>query len=465
MEIEQLRQENATLRIENAAQREIIAQLTQRITELEKRLSKNSNNSSKPPSSDGLKKGKKKTKSLRGKSGKKSGGQQGHVGETLNAVTNPDAIIIHRVEFCCCGESLKDVESQGYTKRQVFDIPKPSIIVSEHQAAIIECPCCGQRNVASFPAGVNAPVQYGTLLQSYVVYLKEQQLLPEARVAQVMADLFNVGMSTATIARFSETVYENLRTVEKIILNHVMRAPVNHLDETGYRVNRKTQWLHVASNEKWTYYHTSSKRKALLDTLIGTVVHDHWKPYYQLNDVNHALCNAHHLRELNALIEDGESWAQEMKQVLLLMLKYKDRYHGKQQPLPPDIHTRLAALYDNSITRGMAFHEQLPEYAHKPARGRVKRRTGHNLLLRLSNYKEDVLRFITDIAVPFTNNQAEQDLRMMKVKQKISGCFRTEQGAKQFARIRSFISTVRKQGFNVFEMLAKAVAGEDIQFV
>jgi len=284
-------------------QARVIAMQSARIEELEKRLTKNSSNSSKPPSSDGLSKPP-RTKSLREKSKNKSGGQPGHKGDTLKQVQAPDEIERHKVLECpMCLTSLTSVKPVGVLKRQVFDIPKPKIKVTEHQAEIKICSCCNKRVVADFPYGVNAPVQYGEVVKSFSLYFQHQHFIPEDRLQETFRDLFSVNLATATLNHFSESMHNELAEFEKRTLLKIQAAEVKHLDETGFRIKGKTQWLHVASTNELTYYHISPKRKSLLEGLKGVVVHDHWKSYYQLPDVLHALCNQPHLRELKALIE------------------------------------------------------------------------------------------------------------------------------------------------------------------
>lgn len=434
-----------------------IGALLARIDELEKRLNKNSRNSSKPPSSDGL--AKPPPKSLRQKGKNKSGGQPGHVGETLKQTAHPDKIDRHQLMECpACKASLVAVTPIAILKRQVFDIPLPQVIVTEHQAEIKICPSCHHRATAPFPHGVNAPAQYGDVIQSWSVYFQQQQLIPEDRAQEILSDLIDVKLATATLNRFSESMHDALADFDSIVLSKIQTDPVKHLDETGFRITGKTQWLHVASTAQLTHYHVSPNRKSLLDGLTGTVVHDHWKPYYQLPDVLHALCNQHHLRELQTLIEhDKEAWARKMQRFLRFALHYRHAYAN--QLIPYNKLNRLTDLYDRITHEGIAFHEHLPPLPLKPKRGRMPHRTGHNLLLRLKNNRADVLRFLFDPTVPFTNNQAERDLRMMKCKQKISGGFRTEKGAKIFARIRGFISTARKQGWNIFESIQQVIRG------
>lgn len=441
-----------------AEQSALIKKQSVKIAELEKRLGKDSNNSSKPPSSDGLSKGT-RTNSLRKKGKNKSGGQQGHRGQTLEQTSTPNKTKKHFLTECPnCAASLSLIKSLGIMKRQVFDLPVPKIEITEHQAEIKLCPCCQKQVTASFPKGVNAPVQYGEVIQSWAVYLQHQLFLPEGRLQETFRDLFGVSLATATLNGFSESLYADLEDFENSVLSKIKEAAVKNLDETGFRVTAQTHWLHVASTTGLTYYHVSPRRKALLEGLKGTVVHDHWKPYYQLSDVKHGLCNQHHLRELKALIEyDKESWARKMQRCLRVALHYRHAYGN--EVIPSTLLKRLQTLYDTIVEQGLDFHEKQPVFSIKTGRGRTARRTGHNLVLRLKNYRDDVLRFLTDPAVPFTNNDAERDIRMVKCKQKISGGFRSTKGANMFARIRGFISTARKQGWNIFESIQQVVQG------
>ena len=266
--------------------------------------------------------------------------------------------------------------------------------------------------------------------------------------------MFGCRISEGTIANTSKSLAQAIAPLAELLASKVKIAPVKHLDETGFRVAGKTQWLHTVSTETMTWYRITTKRKDLepLIGIKGIVVHDHWKPYYQLENVLHQLCNAHHLRELQALTEiENEAWAKSMKQLLCLANKYSYRY---PQTIPKPIKTRLEKLYQSIIDRGLNFHNSQPPLARKRNRGRIKRRIGHNLLLRLQNFSSDVLRFLHQSDIPFTNNQAERDLRMMKCKQKISGCFRCAERAIDFANIRSVLSTARKQNLNLLQVLA-----------
>jgi len=441
-----------TLLAKLAELEEVIKQQAARIAELERRLNKNSSNSSKPPSSDGLSKPP-RTTSLREKGKNKSGGQKGHKGETLKQTESPDIIKKHVLVICPdCKHSLIQSPVLGIIKRQVFDIPPPKVEVTEHQAEIKYCTCCNKTMTAAFPSDIRAPVQYGKLIRSWSVYYQNQHFIPEDRVQQLFSDLYGIQLATATITGYNEMAFDALAAFEASTLSLVKEAAVKNLDETGFRVGGKTQWLHVASTKKITYYHVCAKRKSLIEGLSGTVVHDHWKSYYNLIGVEHALCNQHHLRELKAIIEhDHEQWTEDMRRLLRVALRCRHFYAEKA--IPPGRIRWLTQIYDEIVKQGLRFHTTQTPLPCKGKQGRKPRRTGHNLLLRLFHYKQDVLRFLHDSAVPFTNNDAERDLRMMKCKQKISGGFRTTQGAEQFARIRGFISTIRKQGLSIINSI------------
>lgn len=445
----------AALRAENAS-------LKARIAELERRLGLDSSNSGKPPSSDGLRKPA-RVKSLRERSGKKPGGQKGHKGETLLQVAAPDKVVDHYPLACSvCGAGLAPETSVGHSARQVFDLPEPQpLVVTEHRAHDCRCAACGAETRAPFPDGVNAPVQYGARITAFVIYLLHYQLLPEDRLVGLMADLFGVRLATATMARMSRTCAERLSGFAETVRDLVAGAVVKHMDETGFRIGGKTQWLHVASTAFLTFYRVSAKRGSLLANVAGIVVHDHWKPYYTMRGVLHALCNAHHLRELKALVEiEKEDWAHKMQRLLRRACHAANLARERDVPLKPRLIECFERRYDAILAEGLVFHEAQAPLA-RPAmkgggkrRGRAPRRPGHNLLLRLATRKEDVLRFLHDPAVPFTNNQAERDGRMMKLRQKISGGFRSLEGAMDFALIRSYISTAKKQGWNIIDALS-----------
>ena len=439
-------------------QQTMIAALQARNTELERQLGLNSGNSGKPPSSDGLKKPV-RVSSLRERSGKKPGGQPGHPGGTLSRAETPDATVDHFPGTCSgCGGALTGATATGHAARQVFDLPEPQpLLVTEHRAFTCRCGSCGKETRAAFPGDVSAPVQYGPRLAAVVVYLLHYQLLPEKRLAALMADLFGVRLVTATIAGMSQTCATRLRGFAAAMRDRVAAAPVKHMDETGFRIGGKTQWLHIASTIWLTFYRTSPKRGSLLENVLGIVVHDHWKPYYTLKGVLHVLCNAHHLRELQALVEiEKEEWARRMQRLLRRTCHAANLARERGVTLPPRFIALAERRYDAILMEGFAFHEAQPVLASpaRKRRGRVPRRTGHNLLRRLHGRKPDALRFLSDPTVPFTNNLAEQDGRMMKLRQKISGGFRAGEGAEDFAVIRSLLSTARKQGWGILRALA-----------
>jgi transposase len=427
----------------------------ERIAELERRLGLNSGNSGKPPSSDGLNKPPRVT-SLREPSGKKSGGQKGHPGETLRQTAEPDVTVDHFPETCVtCGAALTAAMATDHVARQVIDLPEPRpLVVTEHRAHGCRCAACGARTRAAFPEGVAAPVQYGTRIGAFVLYLLHYQLLPEKRLAELMADLFGVTLVTATIARISRDCARRFQGFADAVRDGVAAAPVKHMDETGFRIGGKTRWLHVASTLLLTFYRVSQKRGSLLANVIGIVVHDHWKPYYTLKGVLHALCNAHHLRELKALVEiEKEDWARKMQRLLRRACHATNLARDRDVPLKPGLIALIERCYDAILADGLAFHEAQPALFRAKGRGRQPRRIGHNLLSRLSGRKPDVLRFLRDPGVPFTNNEAERDGRMMKLRQKISGGFRSERGAADFGVIRSLLSTAKKQGWDILQTL------------
>jgi transposase len=447
-----LQAENAQLRAENAA-------LAGRLAELERRLGLNSRNSGKPPSSDGLKKPP-RVSSLREPSGKTTGGQTGHPGKTLRRTETPDATINHYPAACAaCGEPLTAAMAIDHVARQVFDLPEPRpLIVTEHRAHGCRCAACGVQTRAAFPDGVTAPVQYGPRIAAFVLYLLHYQLLPEKRLAMLMADLFGVTLVAATIARISRDCATRYAGFADAVRGLVAAASVKHLDETGFRIGGRTQWLHIASTIRLTFYRVSPKRGSLLSNVTGIVVHDHWKPYYTMAGVRHALCNAHHLRELKALIDiEKEDWACKMQRLLRRACHAANLARERGVPLKPGLMAMFERCYDTILANGLAFHEAQPALLRAVGigkrRGRPPRRVGHNLVLRLSIRKTDVLRFLTDPQVPFSNNLAERDGRMMKLRQKISGGFRSMDGAMDFAVIRSLLSTARKQEWDILQTL------------
>ena len=380
------------MRADNAALRQEVANLL-------RQLNKNSSNSSKPPSSDGLKKPPRVFKSLRGRSGKTSGGQVGHKGDTLRQVNKPDRVERHAATACRhCQACLTAAMVTEVERRQVFDLPQPRLEVTEHQASIYRCHHCHGTTKAAFPDTVTAHVQYGSHLRATAVYLNVQQLIPEDRVCEVMADLFAASsLCPASVVAWTANAAEAQAPVVEHIAARVVAAKVRHLDETGFRIGGKTRWLHSASTIVFTHYRIGETRGDVPRTMAdGIIVHDHFRPYYALRGAQHALCNAHHLRELQALIEiEKEPWAGTMHELLRTANKQvrEAKSAGAVALADPDKH-RILAAYDAALATGFALHEgQAPLVRSPGARGRPPRRTGHNLLLRLRHCKADVLRF------------------------------------------------------------------------
>lgn len=451
--------------LENVTQQQQVQlqQLQVRVHELETRLSKDSSNSSKPPSSDGLKR---KPKSLRKQSNKKSGGQQGHVGKGLAQVSNPDIIVTHAPDSCIgCGSDLSGVSGVTAEQRQVFDIPQPKINVTEHRALKKKCPCCGEVTRASFPENIKGPVQYGDRVRALIAYFSHAHFIPVDRVCEIFEDIFGVALSPGTCANVDERLFANLAVFEAGLKTHLLMTRVLHFDETGMRCEKKLHWVHVASSQMATFYtiHTKRGREAMdtadvLPRFQGIAIHDHWFPYFAYKQIDHGLCNAHHLRELTFIYEqEKEEWAKRMYDLLILADKEAER-HAERGALSPEISLQIEQTYKQIIMEGLVYHAFLPPLP-TGKRGKQKQRAGKNLLDRLNEKHDCVLRFAHDFSVPFTNNQGERDIRMVKLKQKIAGCFRAFRGGEIFCRVRSYISTARKQGWNIWDALADASRG------
>jgi transposase len=422
--------------------------LRRRNAELEALISKDSHNSSRPPSTDPP--WAKRTRSLRRPSGKRPGGQVGHRGHTLRLTKKPRRIITHRLGQCrhCLGP-LREGHRMGAERRQVIDLVPARLRVTEHRAEVVRCPACGKRTKAEFPEAVRATVQYGSSVLARALYLHDYQLLPYARTSEAMRELFGCSLSTGTLAHAVRQCASGLVETELKIKRGLRGSAMIHADETGLRVGGRLTYVHVASTSRLTHYGADARRgKAAMDEIgilpkyRGTMVHDGWLSYTFYSKCRHALCGAHILRELiyfEELAAQTKAWARPLRELLLEMKAEAEKAReGDGERLEQERLVELTGRYDRLIAEALkALPPDVPEQVKKQAR---------NLLLRLERRREEVLRFMTDLAVPFDNNQAERDLRMIKLQQKTSGCFRTEEAAQRFCRLRSYLSTMRKQG-------------------
>jgi transposase len=454
-----------------AQQREQIEQLGVYIRELEARLAKDSHNSSKPPSSDGLKR---KTKSLRAKSGKKAGGQLGHRGETLHLVALPDEVVEHRLTHCPhCQTPLADAEVVLRERRQVQELPlSVRLVVREHQALHVRCPTCAHVSIGAFPADASSRAQYGARVRALAVYLVEQQHLPLGRVQQLLRDLLGLRLGRGTLVTWIQQAARILQPVEACIKGALAQAQVLHHDETGVRRGGKLAWAHVTSTSRLTHYAIHPKRGhealeaiGILPTYQGVSVHDGWGSYAIYTACRHALCNVHHLRELTFLEEQyQQAWAADMKTLLREMKVATDHARsGGQLGLSPTRRAEFIARYQALLECGLAAN---PPPADPPRRvgqrGRLAQSPARNLLERLLLRQDQVLAFLDDLVIPFDNNQAERDLRGLKIQQKVSGCFRSDWGADAYATIRGYLATLRKQGQSLLAALNALFAGQPL---
>jgi transposase len=445
---------------------EEVEQQKVRIQALEDQLAKHSRNSGKPPSSDGLKKP--RTQSLRKKSGRKPGGQEGHRGQTLTMVETPDHIEYHALAICPhCEKDLADEEREGYIRRQVFDVPPMQVEVTEHRAEVKICPHCEERVQASFPEGINQPMQYGQRIRAQASYLNTYHFIPMERTVELLGDLYGHAPSPALVPAANEAMYAGIEPALTAMWSALQKEDVVHFDESGMRVAGVLQWVHVSSTPLLTYLaiHAKRGREALqaigiLPQFRGRAIHDHWRSYLTFNDCEHGLCNAHHLRELQFIIDQyQQSWAEDMKQLLLEIKETVAEVAPDADSLEPEQRQDFWQRYDDILHKGFAANPP-PDKPPPHKRGRKKQSPPKNLLDRLQQYKPEALAFMDDFNVPFDNNQAERDIRMVKVKQKVSGSFRTQKGADTFCAIRSYISTVRKQGGSVIDAMQQALDGQ-----
>jgi len=444
-------------------------ELSQRVQRLEDQVSKHSGNSSKPPSSDGLVKP--KTRSLRRVEGRKSGGQKGHRGQTLRMKEHPDHIEHHQLDCCPhCTADLSTVSVVAHRRRQVFDVPPVQMEVTEHQTETKYCLHCQRYVRAAFPPEVTQPVQYGRRLKAQASYLNSYHLIPIARTCELLGDLYGHAPAWAFVGEANQAVAAGCEPALDEIQRQLLQSDVVHFDESGLRVVGQLHWLHSASTEMLTYFGVHRKRGqtamreiGLLPRFTGWALHDHWASYLAFPQCDHAFCNAHHLRELQFITDQYQQpWAQRLTQILYAMKAEVETCllddAINSTALEPDRLAYYEAEYDAILRQGLQANPPPTQLVKK--RGRYKQSPPKNLLDRLGRHRTGVLAFIYDFRVPFDNNLAERDIRMIKVKQKISGTFRTRTGATIFCAIRSYISTLRKQGQNVIAALHNALAGQ-----
>jgi transposase len=437
-----------------------VEKVEDRLAKVEAQIAKTSRNSSKPPSSDGFHKPQ-RTSSLREQSDKKPGGQKGHDRYFLKPVEKPDQIIIQAVQGCThCGKSLRDVSVLDYEKRQIFDLPPLHLEVTEHRAEVKTCPCCGTENRGDFPTGLKQAAEYGSGVKSLAMYLMHAHFMPYERLGEFFREVFGQAISPGSFYNFNRSCFNLLQDSEAQIKHDIIGSSVAHFDETGVNLSGKGQWLHSASTSDSTFYMVHEKRGqpaldaiGILSNFKGFAIHDHWQSYFDYL-CSHGLCNAHHLRELTFLEEEqGEVWARKMKKCLRAMKASADYFRDKRKKLKPELLMYYENRYDRIVREGFALHKNDPGPSLKIKRGRKAQAPGKNMLDRLRFDKDAVLAFLRHLHVPFDNNLAERDIRMAKLKQKISGCFRSTQGAQFFCRIRGFISTLRKRNLPVFESI------------
>jgi len=440
-------------------------QLQRRNAELEALVVKDSHNSSRPPSTDPP--WAKRTRSLRRSSGRRPGGQAGHHGETLRLSEQPNRVVEHQPRECRrCHASLATAQAVRHRRQQVWEVVPARLKVTEHRLAAVRCPSCGEVTQGEFTGSVRSGVRYGPGVKARVLYFQQYQLLPYQRTAEAMRDLFGCRLSSGTVANIVRECSDGLVETELKIKRGLRRCPVIHADETGLRVNKRLAYVHVASTERLTHYAAASHRgRTAIDEINvlpryhGTCVHDGLLAYTHYTRCRHALCGVHLLRELTYFEEvatETKAWAAPLRELLLEMKGEVERVGARGgKRLAAERLDELVASYDRLAAEGQEAQPppEVPEQVRRQAR---------NLLLRLERRKDEVLRFLTDFSIPFDNNQAERDLRMVKLQQKVSGCFRTGDGARRFCRIRGYVSTMRKQGRGVLHALEGARKGEPL---
>lgn len=449
----------------------IIESLNKQIQEQQEKLNKNSRNSSKPPSSDGLTKP--SPTSLRQKTGKKRGGQAGHDGTCLSTLCDPDEVEQHMPAACQGCPHYEQCKGTACLAeaRSIIDAVV-TVTITEHQAMSVICPLCGQTLHGEFPVNVRGPIQYGENLQALTVSLNTAGALSINRIHEILGNVFDIPLSTGAISNIVHRFAEKISGPVASIAEKLKTVALSHFDETGTRVDGKTWWVHSASNALYTYLDIDRKRGAagmdaigILPVFSGIAVHDCWAPYWKYPALEHAICNAHITRELLGIMENHpeQKWASDFKLLLEEMKRIRDRAAERgKDALSSYYYRKFSRRYDEIIAVGLK-QNPIPEATGKK-RGRPKRGKIRALIERLQKQKNAVCLFIHNFAVPFTNNQAERDIRNVKVKTKVSGCFRTEQGARDYLKIMSYIGTAKKNHVNVHEAIRQAIVG-DIQWL
>jgi len=436
-----------------------------RLKKLEDIINMNSHNSSKPPSTDNKLSKKRVTTP---KSENKRGGQKGHKGITLKMVEIADSVeILRPIKCSCCNHNLEDSNTIKYEKRQLFDVPDIKMQVTEYQAHSVECTHCQTINKAQFPENLNSSAQYGDNLKALISYLNVYQMIPYERIAEILKDLTGHKIGIGSIYNFLLANYDKLEEFEEVLKKRLLKEEVLNSDETGVHVKNKLHWVHVVSSSVVTFYMIHAKRGSIamdamdiIPNYEGILVHDHWKAYSKYNCI-HSYCNAHILRELTAIVEqDSVKWAEDMHKLLTNMniAIHKAKERGKIG-LSKDKIDKFTKNYEKIIKGAQNYYPPLDQTIKK-AKGRPKQEKGKNLLDRLSDYQDATLRFLSDFRVPFTNNLAERDLRMIKVKEKISGSFASFRGGEIFCRIKSYISTLKKNNISILQGLRDALVGK-----
>lgn len=459
--VEELRQQNVVQAETIAHQQAEIEALMVRIEELLIQVGKNSNNSSKPPSSDGYAK---ENRAARRREERYRGKQKGAPGNFLVQVDDPDEIVTHRPPLCVsCGADLSDTEVIWEERRQPFDLPDIRPHVTEHRSLRCQCTECGAMNKGDFPVGVDAPAVYGPRIRAVATYGHIYQHIPYDRLAELLKDVCNMPVSVGALPGIVAKAGVAVQPFCDAVKGHLIAAPAVHFDETGGRVESRLHWIHSGSTPKLTLYTCHPKRgtdamddMGVLPKMKGVSIHDGWSPYRKY-EVTNGLCNAHHLRELEGVSEGkGQKWAERMISFLCDAKEQVKKARGKGNGHLSWLQMRtVRTRYEALVKAG---------YAANPPPKRGSRhgynRKAFNLLKRLDEHREDVLRFCTNFDVPFDNNLAERDIRMVKLQQKISGCWRTLEGAKTFCSVRSYISTMRKQDQNILAGLELLFNGQ-----